>query len=174
MYKFEKEEWKNISEIATISFICWNCNNKVASEKAYISYDKYDPSHVGSYIYICPHCKAPVILDDEEKEVLLPLLGAEIKKLPENIGNVYEEVRRCMQSKCFTGAIMLMRKIIMNIAVHEGAEENLKFVQYVDFLFSNGIVPKKSKNKVDSVKDLGNDANHKLENRTQEEAPKLF
>lgn len=75
-----------------------------------------------------------------------------------------------MQTNSFTAAIMLMRKIIMNIAVHEGAKENLKFVQYVDFLYDNRIVHKKSKKKAQSVKDLGNDANHEIENRTLDEA----
>lgn len=104
----------------------------------------------------------------------MPLPGKEIKELPENIRNVYEEVRKCMQSNCFTGAVMLMRKITMNIAVHEGAEKNLKFVQYIDFLCENGIVPKKSKTKADSIKDLGNDANHEVENRTPGEAQNCF
>ncbi len=62
----------------------------------------------------------------------------------------------------------------MNIAVHEGAKENKNFDEYVDYLCNNGIVHKKSKKKADSVRKLGNDANHEIENRTQEEAQNLF
>lgn len=65
---------------------------------------------------------------------------------------------------------MLMRKIIMNIAVHEGAEENKSFAYYVNYLCNEGIVHKKSKKKADSIRDLGNNANHEIENRTKEEA----
>ena len=62
----------------------------------------------------------------------------------------------------------------MNIAVHEGAEEDKDFVKYIDYLCNKGIVHKKSKKKADSVRTLGNDANHEIENRTQEEAQNCF
>src|SRR3989338_2134271 len=169
-YNFKEGSWKNVEALISSSFICWNCNNQVASDRGYKTHD----DNLKKKIYLCPHCHAPNVFDVAGKSILSPLPGKEIKKLPENIKNVYDEVRKCMQSNSFTGAVMLMRKIIMNIAVHEGAEENLKFTQYVDFLCENGIVHKKSKNKADSVKNLGNDANHKIENRTQEEAQKCF
>ncbi len=174
MFKFSGQLWQNISNVRPASFICWNCGNKVSSEKAYQSHDTYNPSHIGSRIYICPHCKAPVVVDDENKQIILPLPGKEINKLPENIGIIYSEIRKCMQSSCFNGAIMLMRKLIMHIAVEEGDEEGKKFIQYVDFLCENGIVPKKSKNKADSVRGLGNATNHEIENRTKEEAENCF
>ena len=169
-YDFKDSPWKNTESENSFSFICWNCNNKVASDDGYKTYNENSRKR----IYLCPHCNAPNIFDVAGKTPLSPLPGKEIKKLPENIKNVYDEVRKCMQSNSFTGAVMLMRKIIMNIAVHEGAEENLKFAQYVEFLCENGVVHKKSKNKAGSVKNLGNDANHKIENRTQEEAQNCF
>jgi len=174
MFKFSSQLWQNISNVNSIPFICWNCGNKVSSEKAYKSYDDYNPSQIGSLIYICPHCKAPVIVDDENKQILLPLPGKKINKLPENISIIYSEIRKCMQSGCFNGAIMLMRKLIMHIAVEEGADEGEKFVEYIDYLCDKGIVPRKSKNKTDSVRTLGNSTNHEVENRTQEDAQNCF
>lgn len=172
-YQFESGNWEHISKVKSNQFICWNCNHKIASENAYWSSYGYDKK-VQSLIFICPNCNAPIIIDDERKQVLLPLPGKEIKKLPKNIKNVYDEVRKCMQSNSFTGAVMLMRKIIMNIAVHEGADKNKSFAEYIDYLCDNGIVHKKSKNKADSVRELGNNANHEIENRTQEEAQNCF
>ena len=165
MYNFKDSAWKDTQSLISKSFICWNCNNQVAS---FIGYR--DLADSTKKIYICHHCQGPNAFDNNGKSILSPLPGKEINKLPQNINNVYEEVRKCMQSNSFTGAVMLMRKIIMNIAVHEGAENNLTFYQYVDYLCENGIVPKKSKSKAVSVKDLGNSANHEIENRTQEEA----
>ncbi|HIG94327.1 MAG: hypothetical protein QT05_C0020G0005 [archaeon GW2011_AR13] len=166
MYKFGGSPWYAADNLSSKSFICWNCNNQVASSKGYKTFDEQFLKRV----YICPHCAAPNIYDVEGKTPISSLPGKEIKKLPENIQNVYDEVRKCMQTNSFTGAVMLMRKIIMNIAVHEGAEENKSFVYYVNYLCDNGIVHKKSKKKADSIRDLGNDANHEIENRTQEEA----
>lgn len=166
IYKFGGSAWKNSEPIRTKSFICWNCNNLVAGSEGYDTYDY----NLLKKIFLCPHCHAPNIYDLEGRTPISPLPGKDIKNLPENIKKVYDEIRICMQTNSFTAAIMLMRKIIMNIAVHEGAKENLKFIQYVDFLSENGIVHKKSKKKAESVKNLGNDANHEIETRTQEEA----
>lgn len=173
MFKFNSGEWHSISNWPPKSFICWNCGKEVASEKAY-ALNKPGVGFRFSFIYICPNCNAPMIIDDEKKQVLLPLPGKEINKLPENINIVYSEIRKCMQSGGFNGAIMLMRKLIMHIAVEEGAEEGKNFVEYIDYLYDNGNIPKKSKNKSDSVRTFGNNANHKIENRTQEEAQNCF
>jgi len=169
--KFKRGNWGDIPNQNPKSFICWNCNNKVASEKAYAS---YLPPHDRSYIFICPHCNAPNIYDDESNPVILPLPGKEIKKLPELIEKNYDEIRKCMQAGCFNAAIMMMRKMIMNIAVEEGAEEGKTFTEYIDFLCSEGIVPKKSRSKADSVRELGNSANHEIENRSLNEAENCF
>jgi len=170
IYNFGDSSWRNEEILVSLSFTCWNCNNQVASDKGYKTHN----DNLRKKIYLCPHCHAPNVFDVAGKSILSPLPGKEIKKLPENIKNVYDEVRKCMQSNSFTGAVMLMRKIIMNIAVHEGAEKNKRFAEYVDYLCDNGIVHKKSKKKADSVRKLGNDANHEIENRTQEEAQNFF
>jgi hypothetical protein len=175
MLKFNEYDWDNLSGFSSRAFICWNCNQKVASQKAYFTIKRaYDGTKYGSLIYICPHCNAPVLIDDKKNEVLLPLPGIEIKNIPENLKLVYNEIRKCMQNNCINGAIMLMRKLIMHIAVEEGDIEGRKFEQYVDFLCTSGIVPKKSKNKADSVRTLGNSTNHEIENRSLEEAQNCF
>lgn len=170
MYNFKEGAWKNTESLISASFICWNCNNQVASYTGY----KTHTDKLKKKIYLCQHCEAPNVFDVTGASILSPLPGKEIKKLPANINNIYEEVRKCMQSNSFTGAVMLMRKIIMNIAVHEGAKEGLSFADYIDFLYTQGIVPKKSKSKADSVRAVGNSANHEIENRTQEEAQNCF
>ena len=170
VYHFGDSPWRNEEQLISLSFVCWNCNNQVASDKGYKTYN----DNLRKKIYLCPHCHTPNVYDLNGNAILSSLPGKEIKKLPENIKNVYDEVRKCMQSNSFTGAVMLMRKIIMNIAVHEGAKENKNFDEYVDYLCNNGIVHKKSKKKADSVRKLGNDANHEIENRTQEEAQNCF
>ena len=169
-YNFGESQWKNIESLISSSFVCWNCNNRVASDRGYKTHD----DNLRKKIYLCPYCNAPNAYDVSGKAILSSLLGKEIKKLPEKIKNVYDEVRKCMQSNSFTGAVMLMRKIIMNIAVHEGAEKNKSFAEYIDYLCNNGIVHKKSKNKADSIRELGNNANHEIENRTQKEAQNCF
>jgi hypothetical protein len=171
-FDFENGEWNYAGRISSFSFVCWNCNNKVASSKGY--YKDFGRGQSIECIYICPHCEAPYLRDLSGKVTLSSLPGKEIKNLPEHIENVYFEIRKSMQVGCFTAAIMLMRKIIMNVAVHEGAKENDKFVNYITYLCDQKIVPPKSKSKADAIRTLGNDATHELESRTEEEAKKCF
>ncbi len=58
----------------------------------------------------------------------------------------------------------------MNIAVSEGAKEGELFGFYVSFLNDNNFIPLKGKPWVDSIRKLGNEANHSIEFRTEEEA----
>ncbi len=169
MYNFKDSDWSNEYKLSSKQFVCWNCNNQVASDKGY-----GDPSHSSKRIYLCPHCNAPNIFDHNGKSPLSNLPGKEIKKLPLDVLNIYDEIRKCIQTQSFTAAVMLMRKIIMNMAVVEGADKNQNFSYYIDYLCSQGIVHKKSKNKAQSVRQLGNDANHEIENRTQEDAQNCF
>ena len=50
----------------------------------------------------------------------------------------------------------------MNIAVNHGAEKNQRFVEYVDYLAEQGHIPTASKEWVDQIRQLGNDATHEI------------
>ena len=62
----------------------------------------------------------------------------------------------------------------MNLAVAKGAKENLKFVQYVQFLSTNNFVPPDGKDWVVHIKDKGNDANHNIEIVSKEDSEELL
>ena len=57
---------------------------------------------------------------------------------------------------------MLSRKMLMNIAVGEGAQEGLSFVGYVEYLADKGFIPPNGKAWVDYVRKRGNEANHEI------------
>lgn len=50
----------------------------------------------------------------------------------------------------------------MNFAVDNNAEENKRFAYYVDWLDDNGYVPPTGKPWVKYIKDIGNEANHEI------------
>jgi hypothetical protein len=50
----------------------------------------------------------------------------------------------------------------MHIAVAQGAQANLTFKAYVDYLAASGYVPPGGKSWVDHIRDKGNEANHEL------------
>lgn len=62
----------------------------------------------------------------------------------------------------------------MNISVAEGAKEGKGFVDYVNFLNDNNYIPPNGKKWVDSIRQLGNEANHKIDFKSKEDAERIL
>ena len=69
---------------------------------------------------------------------------------------------------------MACRKILMNIAVHKGAPEGKRFVEYVNWLKDHHYIPPGGEGWVEHLKDRGNEANHEIKIFQQEDAIKLM
>ncbi len=69
-----------------------------------------------------------------------------------------------------TGCVMVCRKILMHIAVEEGDSEGRKFIEYVEYLDDKGLLPYGAKPWAERIKDLGNEANHEIPERTEADA----
>jgi hypothetical protein len=61
-----------------------------------------------------------------------PLPGNSLRFTPEPIRKHYDEARRGFSAGSFTACHMMMRKLLMYIAVANGAEEGLSFQEYVN------------------------------------------
>ena len=173
VFLFKDLNWRNAERIESKDFDCWNCGNKIASNYGYFSYD-VNQRLSKSKIYICHKCGSPNVYDMVGNPIISKKPGKFICKLPDDIKTVYEEARSCLSVEAYTGAIMLFRKIIMNMAVEEGAEENKNFKHYIDYLCDNGYVHKKQVKQADTIRELGNSANHQIECRTKDEAESML
>ena len=91
-------------------------------------------------------------------------------KLEADVEGLYKEARLCLSVNSFTGAVMLCRKILMNVSVEKGAKEGLSFAEYVKWLVDQGYAPKGSDGWVDYIRDRGNDANHQIVPMAKEDA----
>src|SRR5262249_12971361 len=67
-----------------------------------------------------------------------------------------------MTVNAFTAAVLLCRKILMNIAVSKGASEGQQFIEYVEYLEKKGYVPPDGKQWVDHIRQKGNEATHQI------------
>ena len=168
MAKFNNDRWLNTVNIGSKKFICWNCGNLVASQYGYRT------NAFMSHIYLCPHCNAPHIEDEGRCQYPCALPGRTIDKLPDEVQKVYEEARNCIAAGAYTAAVMVLRKILMNLAVEEGAREGDSFAHYVDYLCDNGFVHRRQQEQAKKIQRLGNDANHKIESRTKDDAMELL
>lgn len=156
-----KSYWLNILELESRTFICGHrdCGREVGSDKGWCF--QSGEGEVCGYIYICPICQRPTFFGSSS-QVPGNVIGRKIESLPKEIEQLYEEIRRSTAQEAYTAAILACRKLLMHIAVEKGAKENLKFVDYVNYLADNHYAPPNSQPWVDRIRQKSNEANHEI------------
>ncbi len=168
--------WNNIQNLNSISYTCGYCGNPVASEKGYSSNFVVQRNIIRKgEIYICHHCDKPTYFDESKSQIPGAKFVGNIEHIPdEDIRELFEEANSCYSINAFTSAVMCCRKLLMSISVAEKAKEGLSFAQYVNFLNDNNYIPPNGKEWVDSIRKLGNEANHKIELKKQDDAKTIL
>jgi len=100
--------------------------------------------------------------------------GNDVNSVPEKVYELYNEARKCVAVFAYTASVLICRKLLMNLAVSQGADENLRFIEYVDYLADNGFVPPNGKGWVDHIRKKGNEATHEIVLMNQEDAHELI
>jgi hypothetical protein len=150
-------DWSQRNEgLEERAFTCGHCGKGVGTGRGYFSNNSSDR------IYLCPYCWKPTFFSEFDDQVPGVAYGSELEHLPDEIKQLYDEARNCMSVNAYTAAVMACRKLLMNVAVKEEAEEGESFAFYVGWLADNGYVPKKGKEWVDRIRTKGNEANHEI------------
>ena len=121
-------------------------------------------------IRVCPQCNAPTFFSFQRTQHPGPLLGGEVASLADDVQRIYDEARNALTVGAATGTVMLCRKILMHVAVDMGADEGRRFQEYVEWLASEGWIPRSGESWVDFIRQRGNEANHDLPHMTREGA----
>lgn len=124
-------------------------------------------------VYICTHCDMPTFLWDEY-QVPGNNYGSEVLNVPEMLESIYNEARNAYSSGAYTGTVLLCRKLLMHIAVELGAKENLRFIEYVNYLENHNHITVRSKDWVDSIRKNGNASTHEIDIASKEEAERMI
>ena len=133
------------------------------------------PTNVDLYIHICPGCNQPNYFDHKSIQSPSAIYGKTVINLPsDEMRGLYEEARKCFACGSYTASIMCCRKLLMNIAVHQGAHEKMNFSQYVNYLVENHFVPTNAKRWVEYIREKGNEANHEIALMSMEDAKNLL
>lgn len=166
--KYSFEKWKNKSTLASKNYICGYCGNDINSNIGYHSDE-------GIKIYLCHNCGKPTFIDNKNSQTPGVLFGKTFAvAIPEQINSLYEEAKKCYSVSAYTSVGLCCRKLLMHICVQLGAQENLKFIEYVNFLDTENYIPKNSKKWVDIIRKKGNDVNHEIVILNQKEAEQLI
>lgn len=171
-YDSEYLKWNEQDMGKKRSYVCGYCGVYVASEKGLklskiVNSGYLETSDDG--VYICTNCHMPSFFYNN---IQVPgnKFGSPITNLPDEVNKVYEEARSAFSANAFTGVVLLCRKLLMNVAVDQGADPNLRFVEYVDYIDSNHIAGINSRNWIDQIRQFGNQANHEIEVNSKEDA----
>jgi len=159
--------WEHASGIPSKSFTCGFCGNLIASGLGY-------KNNAAQWrIFICSHCSKPTFFD-KDKQLPGVAPGNSIGHLPVDVEALYNEARNCIAVSCYTAAVLIARKLLMNIAVAQGASSGDTFVKYVEYLANQGYVPPNGKGWVDHIRKKGNEANHEIVLMSKSDADDLI
>ena len=160
-------KWNNLATISSKKYTCGFCGNVVASNQGFFV-------NSGITIQICPHCSNPTYFFGTSGQIPGVAPGNEVEHLPVDVEALYREARNCVAISSHTAAVLACRKLLMNIAVAQGAEEGKSFLAYVDYLADQGYVPPNGRGWVDHIRKKGNEANHEIVLMTQNDAEELI
>lgn len=71
-----------------------------------------------------PRCGLPTLLAPRGVQIPEGRFGEPVAHLPTDVGELYNQARSCMAVSGYTGAVLVGRKLLMHIAVTQGADEN--------------------------------------------------
>ena len=153
-------KWTNVSDIQEKDYSCGYCGKDVGPSKGFV---ESSGATNKCFIYICPRCSKPTFIDGQKNQTPKPLYGNNVDGISDNnIKSLYHEARECVSVGAYTAAVMVCRKILMNLAVQHKADENKTFAHYVDYLVTNGFVPPQGKTWVDAIRLKANEATHEI------------
>jgi hypothetical protein len=166
----EAREWTKLVDLKTQKIDCGFCGEKVSSHFGYTHAKYAEPK-----IYICPNCGCPSFFDLDLVQHPGPKLGREIEHLPDDIQEVYDEIRDCIKVNCNTAAILLGRKLLMHLAVNKAESKvDNNFKQHMNNLKNKGFVPPNGNKLVEFIRDIGNEHNHQIIIGEYEQAEKML
>jgi hypothetical protein len=171
----DEYSWNEIRTLKSRQYDCGYCGNSVSSEKGY-SCDVRDGRMIHqAYIYICHHCQRPTYFNVGGNQTPSKTFGKDVPSIDnKDINSLYNEARRSFGASAFTASTMLCRKLLMNISVSKGAEENKSFEYYVKYLSDNHFIPNGTEEWVDAIRTQGNEANHEIKLFSREDAEEIL
>ncbi len=166
--------WENLSYLSSRrDFKCGFCGTFVGPDKGYVSKFLRGTGDVSQQIAICPSCNRPTYFEGN-LQFPTPAFGNDVAKVPREISLLYNEARACTGVQAYTAAVLCCRKLLMNVAVKQGALEGKPFIEYVEYLSDKGYVPPNGKHWVDHIRKKGNEATHEIALMKKEDAEDLI
>lgn len=178
-------QWFGVQPMTQASWTCGYCGLSVGGTLGYYKStinphanvaNQLQPqqiTHGMQRILICPHCDKPTYFEGNTQ---MPgvAFGADVGHLPSDVSGLYKEARNCMSVSAFTASVLATRKLLMNVAVSQGAAPNGSFQSYVTYLSTQGYVAPNAAGWIDHIRDKGNEATHEIPPVSEDDAKNLL
>ncbi len=125
-------------------------------------------------MHLCAYCDQPTYFAEDDRQTPGVAYGNDVSDVPPDVAALYAEARNCMSVSSHTAAVLTCRKILMNVAVAQGAAPGLKFIEYVQHLADNGYVPPNGRGWVDHIRKKGNEATHEIALMSEQDGKELI
>ncbi len=167
--------WYKPQQLNVLSFKCGYCGDKVSSEKGLkIGLHSDGSGSQNGAAYICPSCGGIIFITPSGQQFPQSIMGNSVGNVPDELSKLYDEARKCTGQSCFTASVLICRKILMNIAVNQGADEGKRFIEYVNYLSDAGFIPPNGRHWVDHIRKKGNEATHEIQLMNATDAKELL
>jgi len=157
--------WSHRQNIIGIRYTCGYCGTDTSPAYGWPS-DVIGGTNRRGYIGICTYCNKPSFIEVDgayiQRVTPSAVIGKDVEGLPSEVKQLYEEARTCTGAGAFTSAVLTCRKILMHIAVEKGAADGLRFIEYVEYLATEGYIPREGRAWVDYIRAKSNEANHEI------------
>jgi hypothetical protein len=165
--------WQGMQNVASQSFRCGHCGNKIASNLGWYATSSYT-NKPAAYVVVCHLCQRPTFIDADGRQFPGEAFGDKVESLPSGVKELYDEARGSTGANAFTTTVLCCRKILMHVAVQKGAQPGEKFVKYVEFLADKNFIPPDARPWVDHIRTRSNEANHEILIMTRADAEELL
>ncbi|MGD7021504.1 DUF4145 domain-containing protein [Rossellomorea vietnamensis] len=159
-------EWADVELINGKRYTCGYCGTNTSGDGGYIlQRTRIDRLHAeeAAWVIICTSCNQPTYINPEEDiQVPSPKIVDKVEYLPDSLNSLFNETREAISAGLYNSSVLLCRKMLMNLAVLEGAQENKSFLSYVNYFEDNGFITVKMKPWVDKIRTIGNTATHEI------------
>lgn len=174
-------QWHSLHHFDRFQFQCGYCGNQVSSAHGYIVTSAAKTSDGGRNagypaLILCPSCNLPNLFIGRfwSQQTPVPTAGRILSGLPHEIEKLYDEARSCTGAGAYTACILICRKLLMHVAVEQGAKAGGSFISYVEYLAVNGWIPPTARSWVDHIRLKSNEANHDIILMTRADAEELL
>lgn len=172
------------------SYVCGWCGHHISAavglfkHEEWLHVDEVDiygfhPHRRETDVRICTNCWIATTFLDRKNQLPGPIHGDNLDPRKKNddtklIVVLYNEARVALSQRAPSCAVLMFRKILMHVAVEQGAKPGLRFAEYVEYLKTNGIVGKPQYALLDRIRDEGNIENHEVRRASPEQAVDLL